>query len=485
VTLEKNSQDLIDGRAERTEVEHRNFDLVSAAWRRLLSPWTLFSVGAATLVLLPAAFFLPQLPGQLNDEPAAAARWLSAAGAAYGALGNVLREAGLFNVLHSFLFRALLAFLTLLVALHLADSLGKAFAVQTLIARFGAAPSRPGSPVTLPDGLAAYRTRKAVDDALPAVAERIAAAITRTYGYFAQHATDGPADSQETRLLGVQRRYAYALQVLPPLGLLLALASIWLFLLAGWNINSPVLAPGEAYRAPAQDLFIQYLAGQDAEPPEPSVAVSVHIAGKEIAAAAPPGARLNDGSISLQVQQEGAGLLVRTVTQEPLLALPGQTEPTAGAGLILPSPGSEESVLLPTLEGGLRVVRPPDGSDSFLVEVYRGLNLEPEQRIGITGIGQYEIGAAEQSLLLEFIPLPGLRVTVRHMPGFRLIWPAAILVIIGAAGYVRPPAFTLVQIAPWPAERAVVIVQTTLRSDLERLPLEPDNAVGQARIEPS
>ena len=116
------------------------------------------------------------------------------------------------------------------------------------------------------------------------------------------------------------------------------------------------------------------------------------------------------------------------------------------------SPGSEESILLPSLEEAARVAA--RRFDSFLVEVYRGLNLEPEQRIEITGPAQHEIGAAEQKLQLEFIPMPGLRVNVRHMPGFGLIWPAAILLIIGAAGYVLPPAFTLVQIAPWPAARA-------------------------------
>ncbi|MDI9549668.1 MAG: hypothetical protein QM346_18905 [Chloroflexota bacterium] len=481
MTLEQSTHDLIDNRTGRDERRQRSVDLVSTVWRWLLSPWTLFSAGTATLILLPAAFFLPQLPGQLNDEPAAAARWLLAAGAAYGALGNTLRVAGLFNLLGSLLFRTLLAFITLLVALHFADCLGKAFAVRTLMARFGTLTAQPGSPVTPPDGLAVYRTRKAVDDAPSALAARIAASMAQRYGYLARHETGELAGSQETRFLGVRRRHAYALQVLPPLGLLLALAAVWLFLLAGWNISSPILAPGQAYRAPAQDLLIQYLVDPGAES---SVAVSVLVEGEEVAAAAPPGARLRTGSISLQIQQEGAGLLVRTITQEPLLALPGQTDPTVDAGLILPSPGSEESILLPSLEGGLRVVRPPDGSDSFLVEVYRGLNLEPEQRIEITGPAQHEIGAAEQKLQLEFIPMPGLRVNVRHMPGFGLIWPAAILLIIGAAGYVLPPAFTLVQIAPWPAARAVVIVQTTLLTDLDRLSLEPGNAAGPAPIEP-
>lgn len=479
---------MIDSRVGRVASRRGRVDFVPAAWRWLLSPWTLLTAGSAILFLLPAAFLLPQLPGQLNDEPAAAARWLLAAGASYGALGNAFREIGLFNVLHSFSFRALLAFLTLLVALHFADSLGKALALQTLIARFGtlaADSSAPGAPAPLPDGLAVYRTRRAVDAAPSAVTARLTSAMRDMYGYLAQNTVHAGSENEEMLLLGVRRRYAYALQALSPLGLLLALAAIWLFLLAGWHISSPVLAPGEAYRAPAQDLLIHYLANLGAEETVPAIAVSVHVGGKEIIASAPSDARLYAEGVSLHVQREGTGLLVRATTAEPLLALPGQVEPSAGAGIILPSPGSEESVLLPTLSGGLRVVRPADGSESLLIEVYRGLDLEPEQRIVVTGRARHEIGPEDQSVLLEFIPLPGLRVVVRHLPGLWLIWPAVLLLLTGAAGYASQPAFALVQIAPWPAGRAVVVIQTPHLRDFERLSLDPLDFVDHPDIEPS
>ena len=130
------------------------------------------------------------------------------------------------------------------------------------------------------------------------------------------------------------------------------------------------------------------------------------------------------------------------------------------------------------------MVRPPDGSDSFLVEVYCGLNLEPEQRIEIPAPPSTRSVRVSRNCSLNLYRCLVCAPTSAYMPGFGLIWPAAILLIIGAAGYVLPPAFTLVQIAPWPAARAVVIVQTTLLTDLDRLSLEPGNAAGPAPIEP-
>ena len=58
-------------------------------------------------MLLTASALLPQLPGQLQDEPAAADRWLTATVEAFGAAATVLRSLGLFDVLHSPLLRIL------------------------------------------------------------------------------------------------------------------------------------------------------------------------------------------------------------------------------------------------------------------------------------------------------------------------------------------------------------------------------------------
>ena len=70
-------------------------------WRWLCSPWLLFLGGGVGLTLALATRALPQLPGQLLDEPATAARWMQDMSANYGVWGNLWLALGLFDVLHS------------------------------------------------------------------------------------------------------------------------------------------------------------------------------------------------------------------------------------------------------------------------------------------------------------------------------------------------------------------------------------------------
>lgn len=456
-----------------------DFDILASGWRGLLSPWSLIAVSAALLALLAAWLALPQLPGQLNDEPAAASRWLMATQTAYGALGGVLHMLGLFNVLHSLVFRAVLSLLTLLLSLHLLDSLGRAFTMLALPARLQTQDAGAGEPFLLEPRQTIYRARSAVRADPVAVTTHVRDAMA---GLFQ---TVIPADTAQaplgteappvkfTPLFGIRHSYAYVLQTLPPLGLLLLLAALWLFLLVGWDITSPTLAPGETYRAPAQELLVQYPIEPDAPPSADQVALAVEVRGEPVAAAVAPGERVLVRGVDLRVRSEEPALLVRSVEREPVLALPGQSVPTPDVGLVLSSPGSEEYILLPNLSTGLRIVRPADGTVGFLVEVYHGPEVEPKRRVTISSVEQQTLGADGEGVRLEFIPLPGLAATVRHMPGSWLIWPAAALLIAGLLGYAQPPAFALVQVAPWPSgalgARSVVIVQTTMRQELDTL----------------
>jgi hypothetical protein len=62
-------------------------------------------IAALLLTMLLVSVLIPQLPGQLRSEPLAADRWLTTAAESTGAMGALLRAAGLFDVLHSLLFR--------------------------------------------------------------------------------------------------------------------------------------------------------------------------------------------------------------------------------------------------------------------------------------------------------------------------------------------------------------------------------------------
>ncbi len=284
-------------------------------WRGLLSPWLLLLVALPLLLQAAASSALPQLPGQLNDEPAAAARWLLATASNYGGFGSLAGAIGLFNILHSLLFRVLLAFLSLLIALHLLDTLGRALALRGLVAYFRR-PAGAVRPMPLPAHPVLYRTRSTVDVEPPAATAQLAAALSPRFDYTDQagnaEATDATdaAPVESYRLLGLRHRWSYMLQALPPLGLLLLLSVVWLFLLAGWDISSPILAPGESYRSPARNLLIQYKvddndpAEDGSEPSSPALSVTVQTDGKTIRT---PATRRGSRAVGRRAGTRGTG----------------------------------------------------------------------------------------------------------------------------------------------------------------------------------
>jgi hypothetical protein len=94
-----------------------------------------------------------------------------------------------------------------------------------------------------------------------------------------------------------------------------------------------------------------------------------------------------------------------------------------------------------------------------------------------TEIGQDEIrtielirgerAGSQANLRIRF--LPGLHVRVRYLPGDWLLWGGLVLALAGAVGYLRRPFFALVQLAPWPGERSVLVVQSSSPEPLAEL----------------
>ena len=66
----------------------------------------------------------------------------------------------------------------------------------------------------------------------------------------------------------------------------------------------------------------------------------------------------------------------------------------------------------------------------------------------------------DRGVLLAFVPLATLEARVSHVPAPWLFWLALALTLVGLVGYRRRPGFALVQVGPWPSQRAVVNVQT-------------------------
>jgi cytochrome c biogenesis protein ResB len=89
-----------------------------ALWRVVVSDDWLAGAALGIAVLLGAAAILPQTP---QGDSAAYARWLSDAQLRFGGATGILSALGLFDVVHSVVFRALAGVLGLALAVRLAD----------------------------------------------------------------------------------------------------------------------------------------------------------------------------------------------------------------------------------------------------------------------------------------------------------------------------------------------------------------------------
>jgi hypothetical protein len=479
---------------------------VDTIWRVLRRPWLLVGSGVVVILLLTCALLLPQLPGQMSRDPTAASRWLVGVSADYGATGALLRGLGLFNVLHSFLIQLVLAVITLILCVYLGELLAALVRYRRLPAVLTMPLPEPASPLPLPPILPVYRRR--VADAQPPelasarMQEHLAKnfeQVTRTEVPFTA-ATDaqapeagqpatgaqeaGPESAppalHEVRLLATRHlRWAYVRLALMA-GLLLAIAVVWWIVLAGWEVTSPLLAPGEEYRLPTHGLELHY----GVTPGEGQVAaqLGIQVAGATITLPVTSAAATTIAGVDLRTTLAAPGLYITTADGTPALARAGQSETQSGLGLTFPTPGSEESVILPALAVGLRIVRmaDSDGPTRYLLERYEGDDSQPTERIEIepalAALERVTIGETS----LQFSQFPGITVDVRYLPGVRLLWLAVGLVLLGGLGFWFQPAFVLAQIGPWPVERSVVILQSDVAAAIEPLP-EPPPAQEEAQ----
>jgi hypothetical protein len=61
--------------------------------------------------------------------------------------------------------------------------------------------------------------------------------------------------------------------------------------------------------------------------------------------------------------------------------------------------------------------------------------------------------------------------SVRYQPASWLFWVALVLLLVGVVGFCYQPAFLLIQLAPWPMARTVVVAQSDRAEEIERLRL--------------
>ncbi len=437
----------------------------------LKRPWLLIITGLAGTSLLASAFWLPQLSDQINSDSSAATRWLLGASAEYGAWGSLLRTLGLFNVLHSTLLQLLLAIIALILCAHFADLLTAAWCFYRLKSMVSASVEQAGTPLALSFSQWTYRDRQAVAIGPEQAQSQLLSELNNHFG--AEQVTSfyldtGVPESQEWRLLAFRHTLAVYLRPWLILGLLLALVTVWQIVVASWEVTPPLLAPGDVFRYYPRNLEVKYEVQEDGITPQLVAKVGNAQAQQEIQAAV----ALQLGSAKAQVQPGPPAMRVRTNLPEAALERAGQSSRAASLGLIFPTIGSEESIVLQKQAVGLRIVRvAPTTAEgdtaAFLVEVYRGKDLQP-QRLDMSKEQRKSI-QIDKEVTVELTLLPSLAVVVRYLPGMWLSWLALLCIVVGAVGFWLRPAFLLVQISPWPTQRAVVVMQSNLQPELDRI----------------
>lgn len=491
--------------------------LVRTLWQWLGGAPLLGLVGGLIFLLYLGAALIQQMPGQIADDPAAATRWLLTVGEEYGVFGHVLRTLGLFDVLHNPVLQLLLAIIALIILVRLGNTLATLWRFWQS-AQWLTIPGAPvGMPVSLPSTQSLYRLRQATvqmpaalatqltqklrpefDEILsttaPVTAPPTASAETLTSAAPVSEAASGePNSATEWRLLA-RRHYVPWLWLQPLIygGLLLALAVIWIILLAGWEITPPPLAPGEQYRATTQRVTLSYTILEHGDELAPTLGVEMAESAQQV----PLGESrwLQLGQVRLQANAGPPALWISSKEAAVTLSRPSQSQNTMDLGLIFPTLGSEDSVVVEN-RVGLRIVRvavlpeaikanasgstsstteSPLGTaphEQFLVEVYQPDEGKPVQTIVVSGPATAKIQVSGKVRELRFVPMSSMAAAVHYQPAIWLLWVALVLVVAGAVGYCYRPAFLLLQLAPWPTARTVVVAQSDGAAEIERLRL--------------
>lgn len=495
-----------------------HYQSVRSLWQWLGSTTVLGLAGGLVLLLFIGATLIRQMPGQIAADPAAATRWLLTVSEEYGMLGNALRALGLFDVLHNPVLQLLLAIIALILFIHLGNMTAALWRFwQT--AQIPLEPvERAGTPLPVPATQPLYRLRQTAAQLPAALAAQLTEVLkgqfdevlTTTVNITASptsalqgqgtpqqageplSATD-PVPVVEWRLLARRHHQPWIwLRLLVLVGLFLALAGVWIILLAGWEITPPLLAPGEQYRATTQRVTLSYTVLERADTLAPTLGVELADSSHEVPLA--ESRRLQLGQVTLAANAGPPALWIRSTDPAVTLSRPGQTQNAMDLGLIFPTLGSEESVVVEN-RVGLRIVRvavlpeavKANASDSaqdstasplntaaheqFLVEVYQPDEAKPVQTIVVSAPATAKIQVSGKVRELRFVPLPSVAAAVHYQPAIWLLWVALVFVIVGAIGYRYRPAFLLVQLAPWPTARTVVVAQSDVAAEVERLRL--------------
>lgn len=470
--------------ADDTQTAGTGARLATALWRLATSSVLLLSVGAVTLALTLAALLLPQMPHNLQSNPAAATRWLMGAGADFGSSGAPLRTLGLFNLLHSPVFVLALALLAFLLMVQLARQIGVALALRHVRATFDLFPATTEA-LPLPAMLDLFRRRHSVLEPAATVAIAAERALTERWAKVERVTPGAPATSvedepepgpelEEIRLMVVRHLPLAWLRPVMVSGLLLAVLSLWANSAFGWEVIPETLAPGANYRYPPRALELTYLLDEASE----QLAAGLHtrLGATEVVVPIEPTSRHNVGRALLLTRAQAPGLVIRTEPPGLRVAQPGEPAHAGAVGFSFPEAGSEQSLLLPDASIGVRLVRlaPDDQAQNpYMVELYQASQASAVQRERVDVTKEIAIDVDGAEFDLKLTPAPAVDTLVRYQPLAWLGWLGVVLALLGLPGFLLHPAFVLAQITPLGDEQARVIVQSNRRSEVDAVAAGP------------
>ena len=502
-------------------------------WRMLSQRWLLLLVGGVTFWLVICAFTLEQLPAHLQNDPSATTRWMLDTSLHYGSLGDLFRNLGLFNILHSRLLHILLTLTGFLLLISLANLIDVAYHLRKL-------PSLLQKPISVsntdeslevvaghaldlqPTYQKIYRRRSTHATSPDMLASKISAYLDSLFGQLhreslilpveitsaAESAAEEISDDLsvekpafcEERLLGIHYPEMIYLRILAVVGLLLAALAVSLTVVLGWEIETEALAPGDSFRNVQHDFELAYhVVPPITENDKLATHLEIHVGDIVERLSTAAGSFMQVGVVRVWAEPSHPALLVSNLGDTPLLARPGQFSPSPMIGLLFPSPGSEESLILPRQRVGLRIVRmsdsnisfdenrnrqntvvlssfPEDDARAYMIEIFReeadsagNMSDEQPQRYYISDQQPTTLPVDGLDALIRLDPVSSLQVEGHHMPGLWLAWPAFVMALIGFSGFWRQPRFLVIQICPWPTERSVIVIQGNVAADVENV----------------
>jgi hypothetical protein len=266
------------------------------------------------------------------------------------------------------------------------------------------------------------------------------------------------ADQPEVRLSARHTPTPAWLRPLLPLGLAIAVIALWGSLVWGWQVSAPPLSPGATYRVLGRQLALTYT--PSTTPTVPSL-LAVNFRGEETRLTVDQTQRERIGRATLTLAPAYPALWVATADGSARLSLPNRNDPQPAIGIVFADGTSEESVLLPELGAGLRLVRRVLPEPGFVLELYRSDEVQPVYRAELPASGRVVIPLARTDLELVVTTLPGLLVNVHYLPHLWLTWVGVALAAAGAAAGFTAAGWLIVQVAPWTPDRAVVIIQSS------------------------